>query len=180
MTQQPDHDSQSDRETYRRFERAWQTGSRLTIEECLPDEDHPQYLQILEELVHIDLEYSWKELSRRCVTDQSEQDSPVPQSPRVENYVARFQRLDQPDVLSRLLRQEYFVRHMCGDQPGDEEFRERFPEIQFSIDETKCDLAFSETEIHSLESSSSSTAPTLSLYPVSRSWTQRGLMVRDG
>ena len=154
MTVRPGHNPDTDRDVCERFERAWRDGCRLQIDECLPAEDDSAYLQVLEELVHIDLEYSWKAHSQRTSGDDGQEDVPPEERPpRVEDYVARFGRLDRPDILSRLLKQEQFVRHMHGDEPDDDEFRMRFPDIDLLSHETAHDPAYSETVVKSDSSS---------------------------
>ena len=54
-------------------------------------------------------------------------DMPRPQPSRVEDYFSRFPQLNQPAIVQRLIRQEYYVRHRWGDQPSTEEYRSRFP-----------------------------------------------------
>src|SRR5262245_54226769 len=86
----------------RRFEQAWREGRPEPIEQYLPPDDHPHYLPTLTELVQIELEMAWKSGDT---------------SRLVEVYLARFPRLDQPDILLGLLRQEHQVRHRHGDRP---------------------------------------------------------------
>ncbi len=106
----------------RRFESAWKQGRPEPIESCLPAEDQPHYLPTLEELVHIELEFRWKTPAVPAVT---------PGPPRVEAYLERFPRLNQPDVVFRLLKQECLVRQRHGDRPDSGEFRARFPHLDW-------------------------------------------------
>lgn len=124
-------------ETVRReFERAWRDAEPRAIDDFLPDEDNPVFLPTLEELVHIDLEFAWK----AGRTDRERKALPL-----VEEYVSRFPRLSRRDILRRLLRQEYFVRHRFGDRPAADEYGKRFPDV---ID--------SDQEIESLQKSTPS------------------------
>jgi serine/threonine-protein kinase len=54
--------------------------------------------------------------------------------------------------LGRLLKQEFFVRHMYGDQPGEAEFRDRFPNVEFSCDECEASLTRVPSECPTAES----------------------------
>ena len=45
----------------------------------------------------------------------------------VESYLARFPCLNQPEIVLRLLRQEYRVRQQHGDQPTVAEYRPYCP-----------------------------------------------------
>ncbi len=109
----------------RQFEAAWRQGQPAPIEQFLPAEDHPNYLATLEELVHIELELAWK--SSPPQSAGATPDKPAPQ--RVEAYLARFARLNQPSIVLRLLGQEYRVRQQYGDHPSSHEYRERFPDL---------------------------------------------------
>ncbi len=103
----------------RRFEGEWQTGEPPLIEQFLPPKTDPLFLATLEELVHIDLEMGWK----------AAQKVPSSSVPRVEAYLDRFPALNAPEILLRLLQQEYHVRQMYGDRPSTTEYRSRFPAI---------------------------------------------------
>lgn len=107
----------------RRFEAARRDSQNEPIEQFLPPTDHPHFLATLEELILIDLEFAWKGWKRPL-------DARTPTAirpPGVESYLRRFPRLRQPDVLRRLLRHEYLVRHRYGDRPETDEFHARFP-----------------------------------------------------
>lgn len=82
----------------RAFESTWTGGKPSPIEEFLPPEDDPLYLGTLEELVHLELEFAWKQAG-----DEGGR-------PRVEDYLQRFPRLDQPQIVARLREQEQEVR----------------------------------------------------------------------
>jgi serine/threonine-protein kinase len=121
MTGETSRGDSLDLKACRDFQSAWWQGEPPAIERFLPPEDHANYLATLEELVNLDLELRYKATSHA--------------GPRVENYLARFPRLDQPDIVRRLLRHEYRVRHLHGDRATIEEYRARFPEIGISGDD---------------------------------------------
>lgn len=113
----------------RQFEAAWIADAPQAIEDCLPAADAPSFLPTLEELIHIDLEFAWKQWSRRRrrppVADERTASSP----PIVECYLKRFPQLNHQDILSRLLEQEYLVRNQNGDQTDKEIYKHRFPQL---------------------------------------------------
>src|SRR5438067_3631752 len=99
-----------DEDARRRFEQAWREGRPEPIEHFLPALDQPLHLPTLEELVHIELEFSWK-----CrQTDPIEK---ISACPLVESYLERFPQLNQHTIIERLLRQEWEVRRAVGDDP---------------------------------------------------------------
>jgi tetratricopeptide (TPR) repeat protein len=110
-----------DEDARRRFEAAWAAGAAPPIEPFLPPENNNLYQATLIELVLIDLEFQWK--VRGPSSGPATTDSPA----RVEAYLARFPALDQPMAVLQLVRQEYRVRHIYGDQPPWSEYRQRFP-----------------------------------------------------
>src|SRR5690242_1538991 len=91
-----------DEDARRRFEAAWRQGRPESIEQFLPPESHPGYLATLEELIHIDLEFSWK-TNRQASDGGTSADLRVE---RVESYLSRFPCLNRPDQVIRLLEQE--------------------------------------------------------------------------
>jgi WD40 repeat protein len=132
-----------DEASRRRFEGDWKAGRAGRIEDYLPPENHPHYLPTLEELVLIELEFTWGE-ERRPVADDAAtlRGAPSGGKPRVEDYLARFPRLNQPDVIGRLLKQEVRVRRRQGQAVPIEECRARFPdhdltEQGFSVPEAR-------------------------------------------
>jgi hypothetical protein len=114
-------------ETARRaFESAWRQGHPEPIERFLPSPDHPAFLPTLEELVHIDLEFAWKASDTDHATSGSDDNRSTiapPSRPVVESYLERFPQLKQPEIVLRLLQQEYLVRHRYGDEPTSNAFR---------------------------------------------------------
>jgi hypothetical protein len=107
-----------DEAAVRRFEAAWRAGRPEPVERFLPPAGHPLFLPTLVELVAVELEFAWK---------AGGLDGGPP--PRVEDYLARFPALDRPEVVRRLLRQEWRVRRRRGDCPSAAEYRARFPGV---------------------------------------------------
>ena len=86
---------------YRDFERSWLTKNPVTIEKLIGPSDVSPV--VVEELVHIELEFSWKQF----FLDQELGQTPaVPE--RVKGYLARFPKLDSPEIILNLLRSEVF------------------------------------------------------------------------
>lgn len=116
------------------FESAWLEGRPQPIERFLPPEDDGRHLATLEELVHIELEFTWKSwrAAPHDAPTVSPDHAPTQTSispPRVESYLKRFPRLNQPEIVLRLLEQEHLARANWGDRPSMEEYRRRFPDI---------------------------------------------------
>jgi tetratricopeptide (TPR) repeat protein/predicted Ser/Thr protein kinase len=120
---QPSPDTAIDEDLRRRFEQAWLAGQPLRIEDCLPPRTSPAWLATLEELVHIELEFAWKTWAQWRQEEWSGQGSPAaPQ--RVEQYLARFPSLDEPQIVARLVEQECLVRAQAGQSPAAEEYEQ--------------------------------------------------------
>lgn len=105
----------------RKFESAWSRGQPQPIESFLPAEGNESYLPTLEELVQIELEFSWK---AQGVGPQHQS-----QLPHVEDYLTRFPQLKEPDILVRLLQQECLVRGKWGAALTAAELSKRFPQL---------------------------------------------------
>jgi serine/threonine-protein kinase len=118
--------SSLDLEACRKFQSAWWNGPSPAIEHFLPPTGQPNYLATLEELVHIELELRWKAAGEH--TDAEER----PAGLEVEAYLERFPELNQPDIVRRLLQQEYRVRHAYADRPDTAVYRSRFPELDLN------------------------------------------------
>jgi hypothetical protein len=106
----------------RRFESAWAEGRPEPIEKHLPDEKDPSFPGTLLELVLIDLELRWRRHS-----GENE-----PTRPCIEDYLARFPSLKAKSLLRRLIEGEYTLRCQFGEKPGPEDFRARFPEVDWT------------------------------------------------
>jgi serine/threonine protein kinase len=103
-----------------RFEAAWRQNQPQPIEAFLPPPEQPNHLPTLEELVLVEMEFTWKKASGDLTANRPA---------LVEAYLARFPQLDQPERVLRLLRQEYHLRQQFGDRPALEEYRTRFPQL---------------------------------------------------
>src|SRR5438105_7322478 len=115
-------ESTIDEDARKRLEAARRAGQADPIESFLPGQDDPRYLQTLEELICIDLEYAWKQAR---AADNSSSTAP----PRLEMYLDRFPALRDPDRLRRLVEEEWYVRQRFGPTPTRDEFRDRFPQL---------------------------------------------------
>jgi serine/threonine protein kinase len=142
-----------DQAVRQRFEAAWLAGRPEPIERFLPSEEDASYLTTLEELVHAELQLAWQAWSRaaegatgispapRETHGQDARGTPVPQDatiahpPAVESYLARFPRLNQPEIVLRLIGQERAARRHCGEEASLEEYRRRFPQVPISEDQ---------------------------------------------
>ena len=113
---------QIDESLRRAFESAWEAGASTRIEDHLPASSQSEYLATLEELIHIDLEFAWKQAG-------SAEDSTDAYRPLVESYLDRFPAINQPSIVQRLLQQELYVRRGHGERPAIEEYCSRFPEL---------------------------------------------------
>lgn len=140
-----------------RFEAAWRTGRWPRIEDYLPvdptAEGSPALFDLLAALVTIDLEYRWRPASTApAASGQQAADvlPPLPDRPRLEDYVARYPALGPPDRLPlELIVEEYRVRHRWGDRPGHDEYLARFgprrPGLSEMLARTDGELAAGET-----------------------------------
>lgn len=129
MTFQNSPEQSVNEDLRRQFEAAWIAGEPKSIEDCLPAGEDPTFLPTLEELIHIDLEFGWKEWSLRRRESSKASQRPTLASPIVERYLARFPQLNQPDILLRVLEQEYLMRNQHGDQTDRDDYQRRFPHV---------------------------------------------------
>ncbi len=97
------------------------TAPFILTNQISPDDVTDVSLESLERLVCLEMELAWKRWAR---TDGP----PDARPPLVEVYLSRFPQLDKPDVLLRLIRQEFSVRSRLGSCPQIDEYRSRFPE----------------------------------------------------
>lgn len=100
------------------FESAWLKGDPRSIKDFLPDATDPRYVGTLEELVHIDLEFRWKEF------EKSEAKSKRP--PTVEDYLGQYPELDE--VKLGLIQGEFDLIGRFGGQVSVDDFVSRFGE----------------------------------------------------
>ncbi|HQR07205.1 MAG TPA: protein kinase [Gemmatales bacterium] len=108
----------------RQYEQAWRTGRPDSINRFLPSTDSPQYLATLEELVHIEIEMTWK--AWKAGSEQNGQRA-LPDS--VEVYLERFPQLKQDDIVQRLIEEECRARKLAGHRPHEDEYGKRFPQL---------------------------------------------------
>lgn len=108
-----------DEEARRHFEADWRAGKAAAIESYLPAEDAPQYLATLEELIHIDMEFRWR--------NWNDATNKAARPLRVESYLDRFSKLNVSDIVRRLVEQEFRLRRRYEDEATPEEYQERFP-----------------------------------------------------
>ncbi|MCS5582606.1 MAG: serine/threonine-protein kinase, partial [Pseudomonadales bacterium] len=80
------------------------------------DANAPNYLATLEELVHIELEFRWK------AEDAKQRIS-------LEDYLQRFEQLNRPEIVKRLVQQEVRLRTAIGDTPVGAEYQKRFQDV---------------------------------------------------
>ncbi len=98
----------------RHFEHAWQDGSRPDISEFLASTS-VQQTSLLIELVHVDLEFRYRQGDRI----------------RVEEYLERFPKLkDSDDDVINLIRAEYQLRSKNNHPASPEEYASRFPQYR--------------------------------------------------
>ena len=88
-----------------RFDQAWRQGQCPEVESWLPNADHPHRRQVLEALLHVDLEHRLKS----------------GQAIRVPVYLAAFPELSQDtEVMLKLLAWECELRRRESDVPAEE------------------------------------------------------------
>jgi serine/threonine protein kinase/Flp pilus assembly protein TadD len=129
MSADPNQQSAIDESRRRKFEVARINGEAEALDTFLPHDTDPRYLPTMEELVLIDLEFGWRSFREDIAGETTVEKSADGSKPLVETYLKRFPALNQPEIVRRLLQQEYFVRKKFGDRPSAEEYRRRFPEV---------------------------------------------------
>jgi serine/threonine protein kinase/Flp pilus assembly protein TadD len=93
------------------FERAFARNSQTDPADFLPDWDHPQYRDVLVELLRVDIELRW---ARRIALP-------------LENYLARFPLLQSdPSLLGQIAFEEFRQRRQSGEKVEPEEYRRHF------------------------------------------------------
>jgi serine/threonine protein kinase len=100
------------KEILERFEEAWQSGQRPSIDAYLPAEP-AERLQVLTGLAQIELECRLK----------------TGEPARVEEYLSRYPQLaENPPAALELVTREYLLRQRCEPELSPEEYRQRFPQ----------------------------------------------------
>jgi len=128
----------------RRFESAWTDGFPEPIEACLPSQDDECYLPTLEELVQIELEFVWKTCRTRADIAR------LADAYSLEQYLGRFPSLNRVESVSRLVAQEYQLRHRYGDRPSIDAYRERFPTMKLATRQLETQLQSSRSSLPTL------------------------------
>ncbi|UUO07238.1 serine/threonine protein kinase [Blastopirellula sp. J2-11] len=123
-----------DEEIRRHFESDWLRGHSGDIVDYLPTPDAPSYLATLEELICIDLEFRWQQLSSHpAKIDSNLETLALDQQPLVEKYLDRFPQLQEPNILQRLVDQEIYARKQSPFPPLPAEYQQRFPQLQLPL-----------------------------------------------
>src|SRR5262245_4393149 len=104
----------------RRFEDAWLSGQRPVLSAFVPSPtpmaNPSARRELLHELIKLDLEYRWRSGG-----------SDAGKGPRLEEYLASYPELGQPDQPPLdLVTWEYFIRRRYGDRPAAAEYAARF------------------------------------------------------
>lgn len=101
-----------------RFERDWINGNPGEFESYLPLPTDSRFVGTLEELVHVDLEFRWKEYQQQPSSGN------VP--PKIEAYLQRHPELEA--VKLSLIQGEFELSHRVGDRPAIQHYVDRFGE----------------------------------------------------
>lgn len=121
-----------DNECCEKFESAWLSGNPIEIDVCLPEPAAPEFLPTLEELVHIEMEFSW-----RAMEEGGAEATVNNSTATVETYIQRFQDLDSDEIILRLVEQEIRCRQRTLGEVKFEEFSSRFPSLTAGINNLK-------------------------------------------
>lgn len=100
------------------FESAWLKGDAQPLENFLLEPTDSRYIGTLEELVHIDLEFRWKEFGKS--------NEILERPPTVEDYLRRFPDLEE--VKLGLIRGEFDLISRFGEHVSVDDFVSRFGE----------------------------------------------------
>lgn len=158
------------------FDQAWQGEAPPLIADFLPADlplQHPARLSLLAELLKIDLEYRWRSGTRLLVNDNPGELAgprrPLAAGPCLDEYLRCFPELGPPEQVEvELIGEEYWARHCWGDQPGHDEYLDRFSPQRERVLKTLCridaDLAL-ERSAKSLKTIRTPAAPPAVLEP---------------
>lgn len=113
------------------FEAGWLAGEPQPIEAVLSDSKAANYLATLEELVHIELEFRWK---NRDPLNRVQ----------LEKYLERFESLNQPAIVKRLIQQEVRCRAAIGETPVPEDYQPRFQGVTVEFPSAPQDTGWAE------------------------------------
>ena len=78
------------------------------------------------------MEFNWRRWAKRCA-DRADRADVESKPSLIEQYLSQHPTLDQPGTVARLVDQEYRVRQQFADRPPREEYRRRFPFLDFSV-----------------------------------------------
>lgn len=113
-----------------RFDRAWQSGQQIDIEDCLPDKSASSYLPTLIDLICRELDRQWaasfKDRSNSTIMQSDSDVSCEPTS--LEAYRQRFPELT-PQHFGQLLQYEFDVQQRAGNSPDPQDYADRFPDL---------------------------------------------------
>jgi tRNA A-37 threonylcarbamoyl transferase component Bud32 len=124
--------SHAQEEICHRFEAGWREGRRPRIEDFLSDACSAVLpdakRRLLAQLVVLDLEYRWGEPARPpSPAEPTDGLPPLPDRPRLEDYLLRYPALGPIQSLSMgLIADEYRLRQRKGDRPDHAEYVQRF------------------------------------------------------
>jgi len=93
-----------------RFESVRGQSAGDVIDQLLPPTDDAAYLQVLEQLVCLELEWSWKRHKSQRSTPAGAAEPTLSAPPRLESFIERYSQLGHPDVLRRLVEYERSLR----------------------------------------------------------------------
>src|SRR5262245_996626 len=109
------------------FDQVWRHGPAPRLDDYvvarIPAGAGATRRELLAELVRVDLQYRWRLAGQGKALPVGD----IRERPHLERYVERYPELGPPDRLSvELIAEEYWVRHVWGDQPGHAEYFRRF------------------------------------------------------
>lgn len=110
----------------RKFEPDWLTGSQPEIADYVPSQGSQVYLPTLEELICIDLEFSWTQSNSPTTRDKNALQTP----PLLEDCLCKYPELGDQDIVRRLIDQEILARLNSDNPPTHKEYTQRFPGIE--------------------------------------------------
>ncbi len=94
-----------------RYESARATDSEVDVAHFGPDKSHPEYAQIMVELLRVDLEYGWQRGERDKLGECQSRFADV---------------LRDPDHLQQVAFEEFRLRRLAGESVSPDEYRQRF------------------------------------------------------
>src|SRR5262249_26359610 len=93
------------------YECAWRTGTTPELASFLPEREHPQYLEVLLELIRVDQELRW------------ESSQPL----EIGRYLERYPEISSQESLSaQLAFEEYRLRRQAGEPVSAAEYATRY------------------------------------------------------